>query len=67
VLGVNSVKSGGDGVVIATAVKNKKEIQSERMATANGLKKLWIKVALDNVDLNLPYSAPDEYCRQHIE
>jgi hypothetical protein len=67
---VDSVKSAGGGVVIA--VKNRGEIQSERMTTANGFKDLWDKIAFDNVDLivcglYLPHSAPDEYCRRHIE
>jgi Reverse transcriptase (RNA-dependent DNA polymerase) len=67
-LGMNSVKSTGGGVVIAI----KKCFQSERIATANKCEELWIRISFENLNfylcgVYLPHSAPNEFCGRHIE
>ncbi len=68
VYGQNSIKSSGGGIVIAV----KKQFPSKLLITANKCEELWIKISLDDVDLilcgvYLPHSAPDDFCRCHIE
>jgi hypothetical protein len=68
ILGVNSVKSSGGGIVVAV---NKHFRSVQCPVSLNPCEELWVKIAFDDMNLfvcgvYLPQSAPDEFCQRHI-